>query len=143
MRPGEIYHIPNFYIDPDTGALRPKYLLVLAIYADGDLVARLLTSRPHGRPEDPPCFHGDPYPGFYLGVPGHPLTDPTWVDLRAFEDVDGRDMINRIAHGATLSLSLPQELLIDVVTCVAAADDTTRGQEVVLRNALAVMRTAP
>jgi hypothetical protein len=140
MQSGEIYRIPDFYLDPDTGELRSKYLLVLAIYPHGDLVARLLTSRRHGRPENPACFQGTPYPGFFLGVPGAPLTEPTWIDLRAFEDIDGLDMANRIAHGATLTLSLPQRLLMDVMVCVAGADDTTRGQEEALRDALAKMR---
>lgn len=38
MRSGEIYRIPDFYLDPI-----PVYLLVLAIYPHGDLVARLLS----------------------------------------------------------------------------------------------------
>jgi hypothetical protein len=68
MVPGRIFRHEQFYLDRDTGLLRPKYFLVLAVQSSGDCVARLLTSRAHGRPEDPPCFHGTPYPGFFLDV---------------------------------------------------------------------------
>lgn len=74
-RVGRIYRDAHFYVDPETGQLKPKYFLVLAAPSDGDIVIRLLTSRYSGlRPETPPCSHGDPYPGFFLGIPAqaHP-----------------------------------------------------------------------
>lgn len=46
---GEIWRHAQFYPDPDTGELLPKFLLVLAVRGDGDVVYRLLTSRAHGR----------------------------------------------------------------------------------------------
>jgi len=56
--PGEIYRHEAFYADEETGELRRKYFAVMASLAGGDFVGRLLTSRPHGRPEDPRYFPG-------------------------------------------------------------------------------------
>jgi len=58
VQPGDIYRHEAFYTDLSTGKLEPKYLLILAVPRGDDIVARLLTSRAHGRPETPPCFHG-------------------------------------------------------------------------------------
>ena len=140
MEPGEIYEIPAFYADPATGELRTKYLLLLAPNHDGDFVTRLLTSRRHGRPEDPRCFHGCPYPGFFLGVPGHPLGLPTWLDLRGFDDIDRSELARRIERDARHVAAISRDLLIAAIQCVAGADDTTRGQERALRDALALIR---
>ncbi len=60
VNPGEIYRHSTFYRDPETGTLEPKYLIALSLTRGEDIVARLLTSRPHGRRESPPCFHGLP-----------------------------------------------------------------------------------
>lgn len=142
MHPGDIYRIPAFYADVNTGALLPKYLLILARHSSGDLVARLLTSRAHGRPQSPPCFQGYPYPGFFLGAPGASLTEPTWVDLRAFYDVDRTELAHRIDRGAALLMSLPRAQLMDVIACVAGSDDTTQSQERALRDTLAALRSS-
>jgi len=55
---------PCQLLDPQTGELKSKVLLVLTTTGGGDVVWRLLTSRQYGRPEEPHCYHGDPYPGF-------------------------------------------------------------------------------
>jgi hypothetical protein len=140
MAPGDIFEVPGFYADPLTGELRTKYLLILARTGDGDLVARLLTSRPHGRPEQPRCFHGHPYPGFFLGVPGGPLDVRTWLDLRALDDIDSAELAARLKTDIRTATNIPRELLIEAIECVAAADDTTRGQERALRDSLASLR---
>jgi len=88
VQSGDIYRHEAFYRSAETGRLEPKYLVLLAALASGDWVARLLTSRQHGRPEQPPCFHGRPYSSFYLGVIGGPLPAKSWVDLRYLEDFD-------------------------------------------------------
>jgi hypothetical protein len=141
MRPGDIYEVPAFYADPLTGELRTKYLLILATNRDGDLVARLLTSRAHGRPERPPCFHGHPYPGFFLGIPGNSLGSPTWVDLRPLSDIERGEFALRIERDVRLAGTISRELLVEAAECVAAADDTTRGQERALRDLLAALRS--
>lgn len=143
VEPGEIWKLERFYADLDSGALLPKYLLVLAITSDGDVVGRLVTSRAHGRPEQPPCYHDDPYPGYFLGVPGGPLTAKSWVDLRKFDDLDGFDLSRKKRNGeTTLATTVPRELLVGVLDCVARAEDTTMRQARCLLNLLARLRGA-
>lgn len=140
MRPGEVYFRRDFYIDRDTGESKGKYLLALAILPGGDIVFRLLTSRPHGRPEAPPCFHGDPYPGFFLGVPGPPLNNKTWVDLRGSDDYDGSSAAGDQSRGTlTPVMALNPATLRAVLACAAAANDTTRLQERAIRDLAATL----
>jgi hypothetical protein len=138
MQIGTIYRHRCFYVDRETGELRPKYLIALARTPGGDIVARLLTSRSHGRREKPPCYHGDPYPGFYLGVPGGVLTAKTWVDLRGLEDIDVVEAEGLLRKGVMSEvMQLDSGLLRELLECAAAADDTTRLQERSIRDELA------
>jgi hypothetical protein len=140
VRPGEIHFHRHFYVDRETGAFRGKYLLALATIPGGDLVVRLLTSRPHGRPETPPCYHGDPYPGFHLGSLGAKLNRPTWVDLRGLEDFDPHLTDRERRHGnLAIVMLLDNTKLRAVLECVAAANDTTRVQERAIRDQLAAL----
>lgn len=138
MRPGEIHHHRRFYADRETGELRGKFLLVLAVTHGGDIVVRLLTSRQHGRPKTPPCFQGDPYPGFHFGVLGGPLNRETWLDLRPADDIDPF-MAERDRRKGDLELTsaIPHALLRPAAECVAGARDTTRAQERAIRDFLA------
>lgn len=132
--PGRIFRHERFYLDRDTGLLRPKYFLVLAIESSGDCIVRLLTSRAHARPEEPPCFHGTPYPGYFLGIPGQGLEVRTWLDLRFLADFDGLDFRHVMARGViSMVLDLAMTTFVDVLDCVARADDTTRNQERAIR----------
>lgn len=141
MQPGEVWRHERFYRNAETGRLEAKYLLCLARTPAGDFVARLLTSRAHGRPEQPRCYHGNPYPGFYLGVPGNPLTAKTWLDLRHLDDLDEFEVALKSRERAlTPVMTLDQETLAAAIECVAGADDTTRYQEQALREQLARMR---
>lgn len=141
MQPGDICRHERFYRNPETGELEPKYLLCLARTPAGDFVARLLTSRAHGRPEQPPCYHGYPYPGFYLGVPGGPLGARTWLDLRHLEDLDEFEFASKERQGIlTRVLSLDHKLLVPAIECAAGAEDTTRYQEQALRDELDRLR---
>lgn len=140
MDAGDIYRDTRFYVDPN-GELKPKFLLVLAVPGNGEIIARLLTSRSHGRPEDPPCFHGMPYGGYFLGIPGNSLTLKTWVDLRSLPDLDATDFRTGVSNGSIIraaTLAIP--LLCDVLACVAAADDTTKQQERYIRDVLSELR---
>jgi hypothetical protein len=140
MHPGDIYRHDKFYVSVETGKLEPKYLLILAVPNGDDIVARLLTSRAHGRPEAPPCYHGLPYGGHFLGIPGGPLTEKTWVDLRPFDDLDVVEF-RRLETAGTLARvhALSGATLRAVLDCVARSDDTTRRQERHLRDTLAVL----
>lgn len=141
MTPGEIYRHERFYFDLQSGELLPKYFVVLAVLPGGDLVIRLLTSRVHGRPENPRCFHGHPYPSYFLGVPGGELGTKTWADLRYLADVDTLDMQRDLNRGVVrLVLVFGAEILVALLDCAAAADDTTQRQERAIRDHLARMR---
>jgi hypothetical protein len=141
MAPGEIYRHDSFYFDELTGEQRRKFFVVLALLPGGDVVARLLTSRSHGRPENPRCFHGHPFPSYFLGVPGKDLGSKTWVDLRYLEDFDGLDVQREVQRGrVTLSMTLEYQALPPLLDCVAGAEDTSRRQERAIRNLVARMR---
>jgi len=141
MDVGDICCHDDFYRDP-TGQLCRKYFLVLARTEQGDVVVRLLTSRYREfRPVDPPCHHGDPYPGFFLGVLGGPLMRDSWLDLRSFDDLD----VDAVAIGLRKNLIRPvmrldPALLRAAMECAASADDTTRQQELRIRDALTTLR---
>lgn len=140
MRPGEIHHHRRFYLDRETGAHRGKYLLTLAVLPGGDIVVRVLTSRPHGRPTQPRCFHGDPYPGFYFGTIDGQLNRDSWLDLRAMEDVDpGAANKERQRGDLTLVMVLDMDLFRQALNCAASANDTTRMQERAMRDLIATM----
>jgi hypothetical protein len=141
LAPGSILLANDFYVDLATGQLLPKYLLVLAhARRSGDIVWRLLTSRAHGRPEAPACYHGDPYPSFYLGVilPEEGLDRKTWLDLRALDDGDLGDVRADLASGKLRYVcELGSGLLRPACLYVAAADDTSTEQEASIRDHLA------
>jgi len=138
MRVGQIYRDDEFYCDSRTGEFLPKYFLVLAFDSGGDVIARLLTSRQHGRPVDPACYHGLPYPGFYLGPVCDELSQPTWLDLRALEDFDRAKLDARRRKGLVhLVHELNAQTLRLVLECCAGADDTTVRQERFIRDELA------
>ncbi|MFT4048080.1 MAG: hypothetical protein QM661_15495 [Solimonas sp.] len=140
LRPGMILRHARFYVDRDTGEFKPKFLVVLACSRGGDIVVRLLTSRQHGRPEQPPCYHGDPYPGFYLGVLGLPLVKKSWLDLRGLDDVDSTELTRLLVAG---EVTVVKELAVDVLhaalNCSAAAMDTTTRQERAIRDQIAAL----
>lgn len=138
---GHIYRDSEFYVDQESGELKPKYFLVLAAPAKFDIVIRLLTSRYAGvRPEDPACFHGDPYPGYFLGIPGGHLNSKTWLDLRKTEDLDPWDFARYQSEERIRDVgAIPAEQYKAVLTCAARADDTTRRQEQFIRDVLAIL----
>lgn len=143
LQPGAVLRHPRFYADAETGEWKPKYLVVLAPTRGGDVVWRLLTSRyATMRPERPPCHHGDPYPGFYLGVvdTAYKLGKKSWLDLRGFDDGDGAD-VARLLRDAVLSMTstLAGDLLRAALVCAAGADDTTPAQERAIRDQLAAL----
>ncbi len=141
IQPGCVFRHERFYFSRETGVFEPKYLVSLAATPGGDLVMKLLTSRPHGRPESPRCYHGHPYPSFYLGVPGPPLTAKSWLDLRGLPDFDPIEFSNKRKRGLIVEVArLPPAVLVPLLECVANAEDTTRLQERSIRTALEPLR---
>jgi hypothetical protein len=130
---GEVWSHPNFYVDGATGESLTKYLLVLAVRPDGDIVYRLLTSRDYNRVIAPACVQSGDRPGYYLGVPqpGGTLKRPTWLDLREVEsDYDSADF-KRLSQTGVLRMihAVPLELLCPALSCAAYAQDTTKAQK--------------
>jgi hypothetical protein len=105
IAPGCIFRHDRFYLSRETGEFETKYLVSLATTPGGDLVMKLLTSRPHGRPESPPCYHGHPYPGFYLGLLGAPLTVRSWLDLRGLPDFDSVEFSSKCRRGQIVEVA--------------------------------------
>ena len=141
VSPGQIYRDTRYYQTP-AGEWKPKYLLVLCGLPGQDVVYRLLTSPPHGRPESPPCYQGNPYGGFFMGRLGGPLTKNSWVDLRSDSDtdLDGRDFLDGIRSGGLqYSQSVDTNLLCQVLGCVASADDTSFRHERAIRDQMALL----
>lgn len=139
---GEILLNPAHYVDRQTGESKPKYFLILALSRSGDLIVRLLTSRVHGRPEQPRCFHGDPYPSFYLGILGGRLSDKSWLDLRGHPDLDCGTVQKKLQAGQMeVVTTLDRELLAAAMDCAAAAPDTALLQERSIRDSLAQLRS--
>lgn len=140
-RIGRVYCDSRFYVDLDSGEFRPKYFLLLAAPPKFDIVIRLLTSRyAELRPESPPCFHGDPYPGFFLGVLGAPLLHRSWLDLRKADDLDPWEFDRYLEQGRISEVrTLPVEQFKAALTCAASSDDVTRQQERLIRDVLATL----
>jgi hypothetical protein len=140
VAPGQIYRHDKFYKNA-AGRWEVKYLLVLTGTHGGDVIFRLLTSQAHGRPEHPPCYHGNPYPSFFLGVLGGPLTAKSWLDLRKQNDYDGvLFTVDLTSRDLSLVATLPKEVLCQSLDCAASADDTTRQQERLMRDQRAELR---
>jgi hypothetical protein len=134
-----VFRDARYYRD-EVGAWKAKYLLVLAGTPGGDVVYRLLTSRPHGRPKSPPCYQGLPYPAFYLGLLGGRLSGDSWLSLQHADDFDGLDFLAAFEDGRLeVVLDLPLNLLCPAMECAAIADDTTRQQESCIRDARAAL----
>lgn len=140
VAPGTIYRHDRFYRDADSGELLPKYLVAFAALPGGDVVFRLLTSRQHGRREHPPCYHGDPYPGFFLGIPGGLLTQKSWLDLRGIEDFESEEFRSELAEKILEPVTrLGGAVLRAAMECTAAAADTTHAQEQAIHDQLACL----
>jgi hypothetical protein len=134
---GGIYHHAAYYPHPDTGELLGKYLLVLALPQGNDVVYRMLTSR-HASHRPPGCHHGDPYPGFALGIPGGELAKLSWVDLRAQDDYDIDVFRGQLGKGVIRPvMQLDAVPLRGAMACAAAADDTSNHQARCIRDAMA------
>jgi hypothetical protein len=141
VQPGEIYRHEAFYRNEETGSFEAKFLVILATPATDDIVARLLTSRAHGRPESPACYQGHPYPSFFLGVLGGQLSAKSWVDLRYLDDFDGYEFRRRLTSTRIRPITLlGRDVVMQLLDCAAGAEDTTRIQARAIRDALASLR---
>lgn len=106
-----------------------KYVLILAVSPDaGDALTAVLTSKPNGLRESPPCQLGNPRAGYFLGIPGQPLFKPTWVDFNSLVVQDILDFQHRCRDQIVTaeSLALPVQIFCGLLRCVAQSDDLSR-----------------
>lgn len=137
VKPGEVWRHDAYYLDGDE--FKVKYLLALAVLSDGDIVYRLLTSRQLDRPRAPMCYHGSPYPGFFLGVLGKELQKESWLDLRECEDMDSYAFGQLFREGLMACVGpISGEQFSVALDCAANADDTTKRQ----RNAILASKSS-
>jgi len=129
---GDVWSHKDFYVDSATGEFLTKYLLVLAVRPDGDIVYRLLTSREYNRTKAPTCHHEGDRPGFYLSIPQPTglLNKETWLDLREEEDFDAKKFSDFAAASILQQVHMISiEQLCPALRCAAYAQDTTRSQK--------------
>lgn len=130
---GELYHFPN-YVFPD-GDQRDKFVLLMGRTPSDDWVLARTTTKAHGRSHNPPCYLGDPYPGFYIDKADGLLPRPTWVMLNRLDDYDARDFDAKIVQNQiTLIGNLPLNVFCQLLDCAVRAQDITRIQERVMRD---------
>lgn len=125
---GQIWRDDCYYFDPDTGKCMRKYVLVLAVEANsGDCVTAVFTSKSHGLTENPACSLGPPRAGYFVGVPGDALTQPTWVDFSSVETLDSSDLAAHARAGRkTLTpLVLSNKVFCSVLRCALQCEDIT------------------
>lgn len=119
----------HYYRHPETGVFMRKYVLILAVSPDaGDALTAVLTSKPNGLRESPPCQLGNPRAGYFLGIPGQPLFKPTWVDFNSLVVQDILDFQHRCRDQIVTaeSLALPVQIFCGLLRCVAQSDDLSR-----------------
>ena len=130
VAPGQIWRDDCYYLNRVTGECMRKYVLVLAVAHSGDMITAVLTSKPNGLTEHPPCSLGPPREGYFLGIPGHTLNKPTWVDFSSLQTLDRYDLELHIRQGRTKRLphTLEAGTLCAVLRCVLRSDDITNRQ---------------
>lgn len=124
--PGQIWQDDCYYFDSTTGKCMRKYVLVLAVEPkSGDCVTAVFTSKPHGLKENPPCSLGPPRAGYFVGVPGGVLSQPTWVDFSSVTTLDSSDLAMHARSGRKKlpGFALPQPVFCAVLRCVLQSED--------------------
>lgn len=135
---GQVYYHTK-YCKKD-GRDHPKYMLIMAL-DHHEILYRVLTTSSTGRVETPACCHDDPYPSFYVGVIGPPLTKRSWIDLQQTMDADRQDFENAVsASTINFVLDIDTKLLLDIIDCTANAQDTSRRQSSRLADQAAELR---
>ncbi len=123
---GQIWQDDCYYLDTVTGKCMRKYVLVLAVEPkSGDCVTAVFTSKSHGLKENPPCSLGPPRAGYFVGVPGGALTQPTWVDFSSVTTLDSYDLAlhERSGRKKLLGFFLPQQVFCAALRCALQSED--------------------
>lgn len=131
FQPNTLWRDGQYYLDAASGEYMPKYVLILATSLNGDdALSAVLTSKSNGLRRDPPCDHGPPRAGYFIGVPGGGLTLPTWVDFSSVDDQDSFAFERRVVAGrvSKAALTLPPPLFCQVLRCLTQSDDLVKRQ---------------
>jgi hypothetical protein len=123
---GQIWQDDCYYLDPQTGECKRKYLLVLAVDSNSqDLVTVVFTSQPNGLPEQPACYIGHPRSGYYLGIPGGILHKETWLDFSSLQTLDAYDLALHIQQGrkTLINQTLPTATFCAALRCIMQMQD--------------------
>ena len=76
-----------------------------------------------------------------MGLLGGSLRAKSWVDLRYLDDFEGIEFKRRVNGGRIVPVTLMRrDVLVELLDCVAAAEDTTRLQEQAIRDELTRLR---
>lgn len=124
--PSQIWQDDCYYLDTATGKCMRKYVLVLAVEPkSGDSVTAVFTTKSHGLKENPPGSLGPPRAGYFVGVPGGVLSQPTWVDFSSVTTLDSSDLAMHARSGRKklLGLALPLPVFCAVLRCVLQSED--------------------
>jgi len=143
VAPGQIWQDDCYYLDRDTGACQRKYVLILAVAPGGsDSVTAVFTTKSHGLVEQPPCSLGPPRAGYYVGVPGGRLPQPSWVDFSSVQTFDHADLTRHVRSGRTrlLNQTLAPLVLCAVLRCVSQSPDITGRQAKWIADIAATLR---
>jgi hypothetical protein len=125
---GELFHYPS-YVFPD-GSQRDKYVLLMGQTRGSDWILARTTSRAYGRPQEPRCHHGNPYPSFYLDTASGALPLASWLALDRLDDHDADEFRARVKAGQIQPVgAIPRALLCEALSCAASADDTRSAQK--------------
>jgi hypothetical protein len=139
---GQIWRDDCYYFDPGNGKCMRKYVLVLAVEAkSGDRVTAVFTSKSHGLTENPACSLGPPRAGFFVGIPGGTLTQPTWVDFSSIITLDSSDLATHARAGrkSLIPLALPDKTFCAVLRCALQCEDITLRETRWIGNTAAVL----
>lgn len=118
MKIGEIWTHQKYQLSD--GSYKPKHLVILGeCNQKYDLLYARLTSRSNGLPSDPPCYHGNPRSGFYLGIPGNRLAQHTWV---VFDDISYLDS-REVQYLQYTGLIVPNPIFCNLLRCIQQSED--------------------
>lgn len=120
MQIGEIWTHEKYILS--NGSFASKHLLVIGEQDSRyDVLYVRLTSRPNGLRDNPRCSLGNPRSGFYLGVPGGPLQQNTWV---VFSDVDYLCSGDK-GYVVNTRVTIETSLFCELLRCIQQSDDIT------------------
>jgi hypothetical protein len=132
LMPGQIWQDDCYYLQPQSGECKRKYLLVLAVDSKTqDAITVVFTSQPNGLPEHPACYIGYPRSGFYLGTPGDVFFKETWLDFSSLKTLDADDFALHIKQSRKILLTqkLPPKTFCEALRCIMQMqNDITKQQ---------------